>query len=392
MTKAAAGEDLDASRRRRTPDLGGRSVTFVLPGYAPHPVGGVRVVLQYANFLAERGAEVTVLSSRRFLRQTPKAWPSLPLAREAWSWLRERTRAAIGRPVPWFAVHPKVRVVPSTGLPDHVPRTGEIVVATAVDTAFWVAELTRRHGVPGAYFIQHYEDWAAPKEFVDATWRLGLHNIVVADWLSDIGSQLDVPASLVGNGYDLTGFPLGPPPSERRASVLAMVSDVPFKRTDLTCQVFSRLLAERPGIFAATFGVCERPTALPPQVQHFREPSRARLSELYRDARVFFSTSDSEGFGLPVAEALMSGALCVSTDSGGVRSVAGHEVEVVGRGDVDEVVARILTLLDEPPEAADARARAARERLARYGLGDAAERFVATLLESSTQLREVTSR
>lgn len=389
---SADREDPNKSSRRRALDLSGRPVTFVLPGYAPRPIGGVRVILQYANFLAAAGADVTVLSSRRFLRQAPKAWPSLPLAREAWSWSRQRVRASIGRPVPWFTVHPEVRVVPSLGLPDHVPRASEVVVATAVDTAFWVAELTRRYGVTGAYFIQHYEDWAAPREFVDATWRLGLHNIVVADWLADIGEQLGVPTSLVGNGYDPTGFPPGPPPSERGPSVLAMVSNVPFKRTDLTCRVFAGLLAERPDISATTFGVCERPADLPPHVQHFREPSRARLAELYREARVFFSTSDTEGFGLPTAEALMSGALCVSTDSGGVRSVAGREVELVGRGAVDDVIERTLTLLDEPRQAADARARAAQERLARYGLDDAAELFASTILGGPTASREAASQ
>jgi len=40
-------------------------ITFVMPGYSLKPVGGIKVVYDYANQLASRGHEVTVLHSHR---------------------------------------------------------------------------------------------------------------------------------------------------------------------------------------------------------------------------------------------------------------------------------------------------------------------------------------
>lgn len=360
------------------------AVCFVLPGYAPHPVGGNRVVLQYANHLASRGVRVTVLSSRRFLRHTPKAWASLPLARETWAYAREAAGIRRGRPVPWFDVHPAVRVVPSVGLPDYIPGSHEVVVATAVDTAFWVADLVERHRGSGAYLIQHYEDWAAPAAFVDATWRLGLRNIVVSDSLREVGRRLDVPTTLVRNGLDVDTFPSGSPAGLRARSVLAMVSDVPFKRTDLVCEVFTRLRESHPDTPLRTFGVCERPPGLPAGVEHVREPSRARLAQMYRDTRVFFSASDSEGFGLPLAEAVLSGAACASTDSGGVTDVLSGRIPLTPPGDAGALLRAVVGLLEEDPATCSSRAESARSALTGHTVDDAAAAFADALGVKST--------
>jgi len=379
MTHAASGSPAHTARRAAPSRRPAEAVCFVLPGYAPHPIGGNRVVLQYANHLAARGVRVTVLSSRRFLRQTPKPWPSLGLAREAWSFGREALGARRGRPVPWFDLHPEIRVVPSIGLPSYVPAAHEVVVATAVDTAFWVADLVARHGARGAYLIQHYEDWAAPAAFVDATWRLGLHNIVVSDGLREVGRRIDVPTTLVRNGIDLEGFPEGPPAGRRGRSVLAMVSDVPFKRTDLVCEVFARLLTRHPDVEARTFGVCERPAGLPAAVVHVRQPSRPQLAEMYRRTRVFFSASDTEGFGLPLAEAVSSGAVCASTDSGGVTALLADDIRLTAPGDASALTEAVIDLLDEDPAVCTERAARARAALADHSLDDAAAAFAAAL-------------
>ncbi|NOY74699.1 MAG: glycosyltransferase family 4 protein [Kiritimatiellaeota bacterium] len=54
---------------------------------------------------------------------------------------------------------------------------------------------------------------------------------------------------------------------------------------------------------------------------HIRIPEE-QLSKIYRDTDVLISTSTDEGFGLPVIEAMASGALCVLSDIGAYRDFA----------------------------------------------------------------------
>ena len=81
------------------------NITFVVGGYSPVVVGGVKVVYEYANHLQDRGHQVTIVhpyrcEPRLLLRQRVKAL--------AW---KARTKV-IDRPlVPWFTLRPDVQVL-----------------------------------------------------------------------------------------------------------------------------------------------------------------------------------------------------------------------------------------------------------------------------------------
>jgi glycosyltransferase involved in cell wall biosynthesis len=54
--------------------------------------------------------------------------------------------------------------------------------------------------------------------------------------------------------------------------------------------------------------------------------SRAQLAELYRRAAVVLVTSEAEGFGLPVIEALACGAVVIASDIPTLREAGGSAV------------------------------------------------------------------
>jgi hypothetical protein len=112
-------------------------VTFVLPAYPRYPIGGYRVVYEYANRLVERGHQVSVLHVRRIPNRGPvPAGLRLGRLRRLAADLRD---LASKPEVRWMGVDKRVRLLfaPDAG-EDHVPD-GDVVLATAWQTAEIVA-------------------------------------------------------------------------------------------------------------------------------------------------------------------------------------------------------------------------------------------------------------
>ncbi|AZZ55632.1 glycosyltransferase family 4 protein [Rathayibacter iranicus] len=363
---------------------------FVLTGWARRPKGGYKVIYEYANELARGGDEVTIHHCAGLLASVPgKSLPSLFWLRAIRATVEPWARRLVGRaPIPWMEIDSRVRLRFHLRAP-HRLRT-DLVIATAVDTAPTVERLARRASAPGVYFIQHFEDWAAPKEWVEQTWRLPLKKIVISDWLSSIGDDLGVKTTLVHNGFAAERFPRGAPIAERPRLVLCLLSTTPYKRPDLVRAIFERLHTTDPSIVCAAFGVSERPSDLPPHVVYRRNPAQAELQRLYQDARVFICTSDYEGFGLPPAEALLSGASVVSTDIGGVRSYARNIFIFAPVGSAEALSAAALDLLGDP-ERAQSMVDAGYPVLAARTIEAAAREFRAALVEAVSSATTETS-
>lgn len=316
------------------------NTTFVLPGYQKDSVGGYRVVYDYANRHAQQGRAVSILQSHS-LPGAPRRSPFVT----AWG-IKEDIRA--NRRPAWFDLREEVKLVNRARLSVTDLHGADVVVATSAETAPIVAKAVSKSGAVGVYFIQHYETWIG-REFVDETWRLPLRKIVIADWLADVGKRLGVSTSLVQNGVSAEDFPLGPPTAERPVDVLAMVSPVQRKRTDLVVEAF-RELAGRSAFEGATFGVSSRPDGLPRGVQHWQNPSRAELSSLYQKSKVYLCASDAEGWHLPPAEAMSSGAAVISTSIDGVKAYADGVASFVPIGDGPALVEAAARLLSDTRE------------------------------------------
>lgn len=81
--------------------------------------------------------------------------------------------------------------------------------------------------------------------------------------------------------------------------------------------------------------------------------SEDRLADLYRGAIAVLNASSYEGYGLPVAEGLASGAPVIASDIPPHREVAGDAAEFFTAGDVDDLAATMQRLLDDPARAAE---------------------------------------
>ena len=330
----SAGVPVEASAKAR--------ITIVLPGFSKYPIGGYKVVYGYANHLAERGYQVRLVHSLLL-------------------WGAKRRDKDIRRPVSsllsslrpfrkpdWVELNQKIESYTVPYLTPSMLQKTDVLVATEVQTAKVVYKAAQRQGIPASYFIQHYEDWSATPEFIDATWKLPLRKIVIAPWLREHMQSLGEECDLVPNGIDPEEFPAGPPLSERPYSVCAMISDVPWKRADLVVQVINSVVEGSPGVEAITFGTGERPHSLHPDVRYMKNPTKDEIRGAYQSSKLYLCASDGEGWHLPPAEAMSSGCAVVSTDIGGVRAYAENGALFSPVGEAAGLEANVRRLLNDP--------------------------------------------
>jgi glycosyltransferase involved in cell wall biosynthesis len=317
-------------------------VTIVLPGFSKYPVGGYKVAYIYANYLARQGYEVRLVhalllwGAKRRDRDFRRPIGSFISA------LRP-----FGRPG-WIELDSSVRCYTLPYLMPRLVQKTDFIVATEVQTARLVDQVARDQGIPGSYFIQHYEDWSASPEFIDETWKLPLRKIVIAPWLQDHMHSLGQEAVLVPNGIDPEEFPAGPPLAERENDVCAMISDVPWKRADLVVRVLNSQVEQPNNRKAVAFGTGDRPESLSHRVQYVKNPSKDQIRAMYQSSKIYLCASDGEGWHLPPAEAMSCGCAVVSTDIGGVRAYAENAALFSPVGEASGLQANVERLLNDP--------------------------------------------
>ncbi|VTU00929.1 group 1 glycosyl transferase : Glycosyl transferase group 1 OS=Cyanothece sp. (strain PCC 7425 / ATCC 29141) GN=Cyan7425_1106 PE=4 SV=1: Glycos_transf_1 [Gemmataceae bacterium] len=169
--------------------------------------------------------------------------------------------------------------------------------------------------------------------------------------------------------------------------LLSVASGAPRKRLDVLLDVFAAVRERVPGLRLVRVGgpwppgLADRVAELGPAVTHVGGLSRGQLAELYRRAAAVLVTSDAEGFGLPVIEALACGAIVVASDLPTLREAGGDAAIYCSVADVPTWAGVVTTFLTDPR---DAPARNLRLRhAARFSWGEHAR----IITESYQRLR-----
>lgn len=336
-------------------------VTFLLPGYPWRPVGGFRVVYEYANSLVARGHSVAVVHPRRlpYYRAPAPSRFGTRLRLQA-----GRIRNVLAKPkVRWSPIDQRVAMLYVPDLAERHLPDGEAVVATAWQTAEYVAGCPRSKGAK-FYLIQSYETWSGPQGRVDATWRADVKKIVIARWLYEKGLELGVPPAdmiHIPNGIDHSRYRVSKPVEDRGAAVAMMASPLELKGTDHGLRAMEAARRQSPELRALLFGTGREPKGLRTWMTYFRDPPQTFLVEhIYNASSIYLCPSRTEGWALPAAEAMACGCALVAMDNGGVRDYAEHGVTALlsAAGDTAALAENLRILLADS---------AARVRLALAG-------------------------
>jgi len=323
-------------------------VTFVLPGYARKPIGGIRVVYTYANRLVDLGHDVTVLHTAMF-RTLPDFRAGRPRAqtREIAGGIRDLARGAPTEVV-WHDIDPAIEMRYVSTISEKSVPDSDAVVATAWQTADPVARLGPRKGRP-CYLVQHHETWSGRAERVDETWRLPLRVIVTARWLEARANKLGVKELWrIPYGMDTAKFSVLRQISPRPKRVAMMYSSWAWKGA---ADGMAALVAARTSVAdleAVVFGTDPRPRDLPHWIEYVCDPEQDDLvRDVYNGSSVYLCPSHSEGWGLPSAEAMACGTAVVTTDNGGSDEFCSHDVNALlsPPRDVDSLAKNLVAVL-----------------------------------------------
>ena len=344
--------------------------------------GGDRVMHIYAKALKERGHSVCLVTR-------PMAIP-----------LKKRVRSLLtGRGLPprlstgptffnassyEYRIAAPIRPIDASEVPD-----ADVVIATWWETAEWVQKYPPSKGKK-VHFVQHYEAFPGiSKNRVDAVLRLPMYKITISRWLSDMLKN-EFGASrvaLVPNSVDFEQFHASPRGKQKQPTLGMLYSGHPSKDCRTGFRAFAMVRKTHPDARLLMFGATPPLVSLPvPREAVLTQlPPQDRIRDIYASCDVWLCSSTSEGFGLPVLEAMACRCPIVSTAVGGPIDLINEGVEgfLTPVGDAEAMADRANAILAMPDAGWRKMSDAAYAKATSYSWNDAVDRFEAALNEAA---------
>ena len=349
--------------------------TFALPELSGLS-GGLRVAAQYTRHLLEQGHQVSFAvrrpghepgPKRRLLNLAGLGRPTLPL---------EPARGHFeGLDVPVYHLD-EARPVRAASLPD-----ADAIISTLWTTAEWASRLPASKG-RHIHFIQGYEDFNPRfSKRVRAVYRQRNDKIVVASWLRNrLLEEFGQDSTVVMNGVDTAKFTAPERPRNEPPRIGFMYASLPDKNSAMAVEVARRIHALRPATGFLSFGTGAVPDDFPDFIAYERLPDQTRIPEIYRSCDLWLFVTRSEGFGLPILEAMASRTPVIATPAGAAPDLIDGRNGVLSSLDAGEFTKSVLDFLDRSPEEWQAASQAAFRTAQSRELAQAAQDFERAVL------------
>ena len=291
------------------------NICFVLPQIAKEPVGGYKVVFEYANRLIKDGFKVSIV----FLNQDAFSSRKIPKFVKKML-INYRT---IRQPK-WFNLDNRIKKISITNI-SKLKKFKNTQIAIATDSTTVYATKKLFPNAKKIYFIQGFEIWNMSKERLFDTYNQGFKKIVISRWLKKIVDKNSNEKSIyIQNAIDTQKYQVINPINKRNKYVIGMLfhtSEV--KGTKYTLAAIKQLHEKKfPELKLIMFGVSDRPKNLPSWVTYYQNASQATTVSIYNKISLFAVGSVNEGFGLTGLEAMACGAALVSSDFPAVHEYA----------------------------------------------------------------------
>jgi len=303
-------------------------ITFIQPRYDPKPVGGMKVVYEYANQLVARGHQVSVLHPDRLANLTPRRLTRVYFHITGKS--RQTENYQIMPEVPWHHIDNRVRMLT---IPE--PTASYVPDGDAVFASFWATGEYMMDYPPEKgrkfYLWQGFEEgWAGPTARIYAVLKSPLKKVVISRALYEHGLNLGLSQDEmihIPDAIDHKTYQILNPIDDRIPRVSMLYHSLPLKGANDGVKALDLAKKAVPTLQAVLFSVFTRPHRLPQWIEYSCNPSQEELiNSIYNRSSIYLSPSRLEGFGLTAAEAMACGCAVAAADSGGIRDFAEHEV------------------------------------------------------------------
>lgn len=295
-------------------------ISWVLP--EAEYAGGTRVIAIYCEHLMARGHEVVVISTPR--RASPLRRRIRTLLREG-RWLPKAER----RPTYFdetdidHRVLDSVRPVRDSDVPD-----GDLVIATWWETAPAVNALSASKGKK-VYLMQDYGAPGMELEDLIPTWRLPLYMITISQYLVDLMHEHvgKIPVDLVANSVDAEQFHAPPRGKSEVPTVGFLYRTEWVKGSDLVLKAVEIARKEIPELRLVAYGPRDKPGGRPPPdgMDYRVFPTNDELKYIYASCDAWLFASRTEGFGLPILEAMACRTPVIATPAGAAPELVSAE-------------------------------------------------------------------
>ncbi|WP_227271830.1 glycosyltransferase family 4 protein [Roseobacter weihaiensis] len=346
-------------------------ITFLSP--PPNLTGGQRVNAIYAERLQARGHEVTVVARKR---------QPLPLQQRLKSRLKLQKPQSFPDVSHYDTMKAGLKLIDRAGsfMPDDLPDA-DVLVATWWETAFHAARMPPEKGRQ-FYFVQHHEVHNQMTRHLSAgSYYLPLKKITIAGWLVDEMARTygDHDVALVPNSVDQSLFHAPERPKQPRPTVGLMYSTTPFKGLDTALEALHKVQQAWPDLRIIAFSKdpYHQDFALPKSAERHLRPAQDDLRKLYAQCDAFLFASRTEGFGLPVLEAMACRTPVVGTRTGCAPDAItpGRNGYLADIGDAEGLAQGLIQVLKAPQEEWKALSAAAHAYVKDYSWEDATALF-----------------
>lgn len=317
-------------------------ICFILPVAHRTPVGGYKIVFEYANRLSNAGHLISLL----FLNDELLSKYHLPKL------LDKKLRHYLTEIRPkWFALDKKVNKISSFDKQAHnVLYNSDVLIFTAVETVLKLWNEASHIDCKKAYFIQDYENWNVTDEKCQETYGLGMTNIVISTWLKDIIDRYSrEPSVLIRDPIDLSVYKTIIPPDKRKIhSIGILYHTMAHKGFKYALEAVKKLKEKYSDLDVYIFGVYEKPANLPSYCTYLRDATQEQTVNIYNKVSVWLCATIDEGYGLTGLEAMACGDVLVSTAYTGVFEYAkdGYNALLSPVKDVDALVANVENVFE----------------------------------------------
>lgn len=311
-------------------------------------IGGYKVIYEYANYLAEKGCDITIIYNAH------NGDNSINMPR-FFAYLIRWNIGTFGPP--WFKLNPKIhkKVFPSFGADTF--NAYDVVVATATETAEYV-NMAKIKSENKWYFVQGFEDWGRSKDEVIKTFCMDMNIITISKWLERIINEVaNKDVIYIPNGIDNNDFYVRIPYQKRGIHTLSTLFHWDErKRCDIALRVIYRLKERYIDFEAYLFGSPPRRKEWPEWIHYVQKAMPKEVCETMNMSRVFLCASSQEGFGLTGIESMFCGCTLVTTDCEGIREYATEKnAYLCAIDDEDALFESICRAFDSEDEAAKKR-------------------------------------
>lgn len=325
-----------------------KHLCFILPHPAAGPTGGYKVVYEYANRLVEDGFGVDIVySGSIFWRQKPLKYKLSNCYRYAEHLIKGFSCRS------WFHLDKRVKEQLTLSMNyRHMPKA-DVYVATSPYTAVYLNDYPIAANQK-YYLIQDRENWGPGLDAIlSQTYHMKLNKIVISKWLHKmLEAEYDESSVLIPNGFDFNKFRLMMLPELRdKFQVSMLYHTMNRKRCDDAFAALALVKKRVPQLRVNIFGVPSCPSGLPEWYTYYQMPDDATHNRINNQSAIYIGSSETEGWGLTVGEAMICGQAVCCTDNDGYREMAiDGETALLSPVRVPEALANNIIRLIEDDE------------------------------------------